>query len=170
VPLALDRATRAPSHPADPDRAELLQLLRRDGILHRSPTQPVLSGDGKPARWMLDSLSVTLRPRGAELAARCLLGLLRQFEGRQLATYGLTGVPLLQGCVLQGGGRYRGALVRKERKAHGSLRLIEGQLDPSEPVVMVDDSISSGYAMSECARHLEGAAWCDSTTTGGRPG
>ena len=59
---------------ADPqagsERAELLDRLLRDGILHRSETQPILSGDGKPARWMLDSLDVTLTPRGAGLAAR----------------------------------------------------------------------------------------------------
>jgi orotate phosphoribosyltransferase/AMMECR1 domain-containing protein len=141
------------------ERAELLELLMRDGILYRSETQPVLSRDGSSARWMLDSLSVTLTPHGGELAARCLLGLLQQFEGRQLATYGLTGVPLLQGCILHGKGRYRGALVRKARKAHGSLKLIEGQLDKSEPVVIVDDSVSSGHSMWECADRLEEAGY-----------
>ncbi|WP_448627780.1 AMMECR1 domain-containing protein [Geodermatophilus sp. URMC 64] len=140
--------------PPDDERAELLALLRRDGILHRTDDQPVLSRDGSSARWMLDSLPVTLTPRGAELAARALLRLLEGFEGRQLATFGLTGVPLLQGCVLMGGGRYSGVLVRKERKAHGSLKLVEGRLDLDEPVVMVDDSISSGQSMLACAGRL----------------
>src|SRR5688572_8608602 len=85
---------------------ERADLLRRDGILHRSDEQPVLSRDGSSARWMLDSLAVSLTPRGAELAAHCLLRTLAPFEGRQLATFGLTGVPLLQGCVLEGRGRY----------------------------------------------------------------
>ncbi len=108
---------------------------------------------------MLDSLPVTLGPPGAELAARCLLRLLEDFEGHQLATYGLTGVPLLQGCVLHGGDRYRGALVRKERKPHGSRKLIEGRLDPAEPVVIVDDSVSSGRSMLACADHLEASGF-----------
>ena len=108
---------------------------------------------------MLDSLSVTLTPRGADLAARCLIELLEGFESRQLATYGLTGVPLMQGCILHGAGHYRGALVRKERKRHGAMKLIEGRLDPSYPVVVVDDSISSGYSMLECARRLEAAGF-----------
>src|SRR5829696_6031290 len=100
----------APSAGSSPDdeRAELLELLRREAILYRSDDQPVLSRDGSSARWMLDSLAVTLTPRGAELAARCLLRTLAPFEGRQLATFGLTGVPLLQGCLLQGKGRYTG--------------------------------------------------------------
>src|SRR5215213_4710162 len=92
-------------------RAELLEMLQRDGILYRSETQPVLSRDGTSARWMLDSLGVTLSSRGAQLAGRCVLELLKRFDGRQIATYGLTAVPILQSCVLQSGGRYRGLLV-----------------------------------------------------------
>jgi orotate phosphoribosyltransferase/AMMECR1 domain-containing protein len=138
-------------------RSELITLLRRDAILHRSPTQPVLSRDGSSARWMLDSLAVTLSPRGAELAGHCLLELLQRFDGRQIATYGLTAVPLLQTCILQSGGRYRGLLVRKERKEHGSLKLIEGQVDPDEPVVLIDDSVSSGTSMEQACERLEQA-------------
>jgi orotate phosphoribosyltransferase len=137
------------------DRAELLGLLRRGGILHRTPTQPVLSRDGSSHRWMLDSLSVTLTPRGAELAGRCVLELLKRFDGRQLATYGLTAVPILQSCLLQSGGRLRGLLVRKERKQHGSLKLIEGPVDKSEPVILIDDSVSSGMSLGEACARLE---------------
>ena len=138
-------------------RSELIELLRRDAILHRSPTQPVLSRDGTSARWMLDSLAVTLSSRGGELAARCLLELLKRFDGRQIATYGLTAVPILQACILQSGGRYRGLLVRKERKEHGSLKLIEGQIDRDEPVVLIDDSVSSGMSMDQACERLEQA-------------
>ncbi|MDQ6616296.1 MAG: AMMECR1 domain-containing protein [Actinomycetota bacterium] len=157
----MGRRRGAPARPigAGADRQELLKLLLTDGILHRTETQPVLGRDGTPARWMLDSLSVTLTPRGAELAAHGLLDELASFTGRQLATYGLTGVPLLQGCLLQGQGRYSGILVRKERKAHGSLKLIEGRLDRSEPVVIVDDSVSSGLSMAACADALEAAGF-----------
>ena len=148
-----------PSAMAAGERSELLELLRTNGILYRTPTQPVLSRDGSSARWMLDSLRVTLTPRGAELATSCLLDVLNTFEGRQLATYGLTGVPLLQGCILASGGRYRGALVRKEAKKHGSRKIIEGELDPAEPVIIIDDSISSGLSVWTCADRLEEAGF-----------
>jgi AMMECR1 domain-containing protein/orotate phosphoribosyltransferase len=137
-------------------RSELLDLLRQQGILYRSPTQPILSRDGTSGRWMLDSLSVTLSARGAELAGKCLLQLLQRFDGRQIATYGLTGVPILQSCILQDH-RYRGLLVRKERKQHGSLKLIEGAIDPREPVILLDDSVSSGMSMEEGTARLEEA-------------
>jgi len=137
-------------------RVELIELLRRQAILYRSDTQPVLSRDGASARWMLDSLAVTLSPRGAELAGNCVLELLKRFDGRQIATYGLTGVPILQSCILQDT-RYRGLLVRKERKAHGSLKLIEGPIDPGQPVIVIDDSVSSGTCMHEAVERLEQA-------------
>jgi len=131
-------------------------MLLRDGILRRSPNQPVLSRDGTSARWMLDSLAVTLSPRGGELAAACVTQLLKRFDGRQIATYGLTGVPILQSCLFQDN-RYRGLLVRKERKQHGSLKLIEGSIDPAEPVILLDDSVSSGLSMDEATERLEAA-------------
>jgi len=129
------------------DRDELLRMMRNEAILYASANQPVLSRDGSTARWMLNSLQVTLKARGAELAGRCLLQLLRRFEGRQIATLGLTAVPVLNSVIMQSGGRYHGLLVRHARKQHGSLKLIEGPIDRNEPTVLIDDSISSGTSM-----------------------
>ena len=117
------------------------------------------------------------RSPGAELAARCLLRLLDGFEGRQLATYGLTGVPLAPGLrpprrrPLPGGARPQGAQAARLAQAD------RGRLDLAEPVVMVDDSISSGRSMLACAdgwrppgsRWRAGSASCGSTSTGASP-
>ena len=131
-------------------------MLQRSGILYQSETQPVLSRDGTSARWMLDSLAVTLSPRGAQLAGQCVLELLKRFDGRQIATYGITGIPILQSCIVQDP-NYRGLLIRKERKQHGSCKLIEGIIDPNEPVIIIDDSVSSGTCMTEATQRLEAA-------------
>jgi orotate phosphoribosyltransferase/AMMECR1 domain-containing protein len=139
------------------DRAQLLDAMRREAILYESPTQPILSRDGSTAKWMLNSLQVTLTATGAELAGRCVLELLKRFEGRQIATIGLTAVPILNSCILQSGGRYRGLLVRAQRKQHGSLKLIEGPVDKNEPTIVLDDSISSGTSMDLACRYLEEA-------------
>jgi orotate phosphoribosyltransferase/AMMECR1 domain-containing protein len=104
---------------------------------------------------MLDSLSVTLSPLGAELAGKLLLERLQRFDGVQLAAFGLTGVPILQSAVMQSGGRYHGLLVRSERKPHGSRKLIEGRVEIDEPVIMIEDSIASGTSVSEGIATLE---------------
>ena len=139
------------------DRDELLAMMRKQAILYRSDTQPILSRDGSSARWMLNSLQVTLTPRGAELAGRCVLELLRRFDGRQIATLGLTAVPILNSVILQSNGRYHGLLVRHDRKKHGSLKLIEGPIDPEEPTIVIDDSISSGTSMQQACDTLRDA-------------
>src|SRR3954453_21847273 len=136
------------------DRDEFLAIMRKEAILHESPTQPVLSRDGSTARWILNSLQVTMTARGAEFAGRCILELLKGFEGRQLATLGLTAVPILNRCIAQSGGRYHGLLVRKQRKQHGSLKLIEGPIDPDEPRIMMEHSISSGMSMLQGCKTL----------------
>lgn len=138
-------------------RRELLDLLLRDAILRRTSTQPVVARDGTSARWMLDSLSVTLQGRGAELAADCLLRLLEGFDARQLATFGTTAIPLMQSVIMRSRNRYSGLLVRKSVKHHGSMRRIEGKIQTTEPVVVVDDSISSGLSMQTACEHLEQA-------------
>lgn len=136
-------------------KARLLSLIVRDGILYRTSTQPVLSRDGTSGRWMLDSLCVSLSHEGLNLAAACLLELLGKFEGRQIATYGTTAISLLTACVMQSNGRYEGLLVRKERKPHGSRKLIEGRANRDEPVILLDDSVSSGISMQQCRDILE---------------
>lgn len=136
-------------------KERLLSLILQDGILFRTPTQAILSRDGTFGRWMLNSLAVSLTHEGIQLAADCLLELLSKFEGRQIATYGTTAIPLVTACVMQGGGRYEALLVRKERKAHGSLKLIEGRINRDEPVIIIDDSVSSGISMQKCRETLE---------------
>lgn len=138
-------------------RRELIDLLVRDAILWRTPAQPVVARDGTSARWMLDSLSVTLQGRGAQLAADCVLDLLKRFEGTQLATFGLTAVPLLQSVIVRSHYRYSGLLVRKDVKQHGSLRRIEGKIRYDEPVVLIDDSVSSGLSLETACKYLDEA-------------
>jgi len=138
-------------------RTDLLQLLQRDAILHASEEQAVVSRDGTAAAWMFESWPVSLTARGSYLAGLALLDRVRAFDGRQLATYGLTGVPLLQSCIILSDGMFNGLVVRKERKAHGSQKLIEGSVNIDEPVVLIDDSISSGSSAFEGTLRLEQA-------------
>jgi orotate phosphoribosyltransferase len=138
------------------ERAELNRLLLDDGILYASDTQTVKSRDGTGARWMLETWPVSMSTRGGELSGQLLLALIEEhFESRQIATYGMTGIPLLQSVILASEGRCHGLVLRKERKQHGSSKLIEGRVDRSQPVVLLDDSVSSGTTQWEATRKLE---------------
>ncbi|WP_027344453.1 AMMECR1 domain-containing protein [Hamadaea tsunoensis] len=141
---------------APPDvRSRLRELLRQDGILWAGPGQPVVDRRGETAPWMFYSWGVSLTADGARLAGENLLAALSGFDSTQLATFGTTGIPLVTACVLLGGGRYTGICVRPEPKGGPGGRQIEGVADPSRPVVLIDDSLSSGRSFLSGARVLE---------------
>jgi len=145
---------RQPMADLDP-REELRQLLKSDGILYAEPDRPITGRDGRQAPWTLYTPAISLTGRGAELAARCLLPILDQFESTQLAAYGYTGVPLLSACLVHGAPRYSGLLVREARKTRGTGRQVEGPIDRSRPAVVVDDSLSSGTSLRAAIGALE---------------
>src|SRR5271168_1183484 len=129
--------------------------LRERGILYASATQPIRHQDGAPAAWAFYSWNATLTSEGLRLAALCILERLRGFRATQLATIGYTGMPLLSACVLLGEGRYTGLCIRERRKTYVSCRRVEGPLDKSAPVIIIDDSISSGTSLAKAIRAIE---------------
>ncbi len=147
----------ADAGPAGPARARLRQLLRSGGILWSSGSEVIRGRDGTPAPWAFYSWGVSLTAEGLRLSAACLLDKLATFELTQLASIGYTGLPLLAACVLLGEGRYSGLCVRDRRKAYLSGRQIEGNFDRSRPVVILDDSLSSGTSLLKAIRAIEGA-------------
>src|ERR1019366_653240 len=156
APLAFPRNRGLQARPSESDaRAGLLALLRRRGLLQASPGQPVVDRSGRSAAWMFYSWNLSLTAEGSALAARCLLDRLKSFHATQLATYGTTGIPLLASCILLGDGKYTGMCVREKPKGNASGRQIEGPADSTRPVVIVDDSLSSGTSLLTGIRVLE---------------
>ena len=135
--------------------AELCRLVKRQGVLFPGEGQPLPEVNGLPSACLFYTWHVTLTGQGLTLAGRCLLDRLGTFEGRQLATYGQAGMPLLAACLALGGGHYTGLFVRRERKSYGSLRRVEGRLDPRRPVVVVDDTLGTGTSVFEAVAALE---------------
>jgi AMMECR1 domain-containing protein len=105
---------------------------------------------------MLYSWNLSLTADGNALAARCLLDRLNGFKATQLATYGTTGIPLMVACILLGNGKYTGICLREQPKGSKGGRQIEGPADPSRPVVLIDDSLSSGTSLFNGIQLLEG--------------
>ncbi|MCA9792380.1 MAG: hypothetical protein KC910_11315, partial [Candidatus Eremiobacteraeota bacterium] len=135
-------------------RERLRRRLVTNGFLRATPGQPIVLRDGAPAPWILYLWNESLESEGAGLMADCFLAELQHFRSRQLACLGYTGMPMLLGCLLKGEG-YSGLCVRDERKPHGTCRRVDGPGDRSQPVVVLDDSISSGHNMTRAIEALE---------------
>ncbi len=115
---------------------------------------------GKPRPRIYYQWVLNLDAEGLALCVENLLAQLANFEGRQLAAYGLTSLPLVGARVLAGGGRYSGLAIRKEREGHGTRRQVEGSGDRSRPVVIVDDCIASGQSLFRAIEALEARGRC----------
>jgi orotate phosphoribosyltransferase len=106
-------------------------------------------------RWIYYHWGVSLSYEGLILSAACVLDVLRGFESVQIASIGMTGMPLVAAVVAQGSGRYSGLCIRAEREKHGTRRKIEGIGDKSLPVVVLDDCICSGNSIKSAFSALE---------------
>jgi orotate phosphoribosyltransferase len=61
---------------------------------------------------------------------------------------------LLIGAVVVTGANIRGALIRESRKDHGFLELVEGDLDPEQPLCILDDLLCGGNSAVQAASLL----------------
>jgi orotate phosphoribosyltransferase/AMMECR1 domain-containing protein len=139
----------------DNSRKELQELLRRQAILYSTPAAPITHRTGQVSPWAFYSWGITLTAGGLRLAARNLLEALETFNTTQIASYGYTGLPLLSACILEGNGKYSGLSIREKRKAHLTNRRIDGNVDHTKSVVVIDDSLSSGTSLYKAISALE---------------
>lgn len=142
--------------------ADLSELGRRlyEQALIRRDDEVITDPRGKKIGWLLDTRMPMLngplfREVGDELARR-----LRSRGYQQVAGYGF-GSYALVGSVLSVSDppAFKGGFVRDERKPHGRRRLVEGPLDRSEPVVLLDDIINSGRSAARALSLLRTAGF-----------
>jgi len=154
----LGPAIEMPPVPRPHARERLRQLLAEKAFVTSADGRELRDRSGASVPWLYYGGEVILSAEGASLMASVVLERLVTFEATQIATCGVSAIPLLATCVAFGSGRYSGLVVRKELKRHGVARRIDGPVDRSRPVVVVDDTISSGTTLYEtfCALEAEG--------------
>ena len=128
---------------------ERLKEIVRAKSLVTDSQQRIVSPLGGDYRWLVDLRPALLDGEALEICARAFWD---RFEERlpfQIGGLELAAVPLI--AALAGEGFRRGTpvnafVVRKERKAHGLCRRIEGEIR-KEPIVAVDDLVNRGAAL-----------------------
>ncbi len=104
---------------------------------------------GKKSEYYVDCRTATLDPQGLSLISRMLLDYLAENKIQVDAVGGLTlgADPIVGGMVAlsQSLGRpVQGFIVRKEAKAHGTGKQVEGNLSPGWSVAIIEDVITTG--------------------------
>ncbi|MEM1093554.1 MAG: orotate phosphoribosyltransferase [Bacteroidota bacterium] len=113
-------------------------LVRREQELITDPR-------GQPIGWLLDTRAPMLDGEVINEVGSVISERLRGKNVHQVAGYGF-GAHAIVASVLcaPGAPRFKGGFIRDQRKPHGRRRLVEGPLDRSNPVVLLDDIINSG--------------------------
>ena len=133
------------------DREELRQILKSKSV----KTGKFTLASGKESDLYVDCRVTTLDSRGAVLVGRVLHDLLRQEEAKRGLSIGSLGgltmgadpitLAVAMSSSMAGDAKpVQAFVVRKEAKGHGRGKRIEGNFKPDEPIVVVDDVITTG--------------------------
>ena len=144
------------------DREELRQILKSKSV----KTGKFTLASGKESDLYVDCRVTTFDSRGAVLVGRVLHDLLRQEEAKRGLQIGSLGgltlgadpitLSVAMSSSLAGDERLVQAfVVRKEAKGHGRGKRIEGNFRPDEPVVVVDDVITTGDSTLKAIQAIE---------------
>lgn len=135
------------------DRQELIRLFRERSLRFGDFTL----ASGKKSSYYLDGKQNTLYSRGLRLIAEGLLDLLQGVSFEAIGGMSIGADPIVGGVLAAAADRERelvGFLVRKEPKAHGTQRYIEGPLAPGMRCVVIDDVVTTGGSALEAVRRV----------------
>ncbi|HZM01869.1 MAG TPA: orotate phosphoribosyltransferase [Candidatus Saccharimonadales bacterium] len=135
----------------DTCRTELLAILRAKSVFHGDFTL----SSGAKSKYYIDCRLTTLDAQGAWLAGRLMHALIRREEkSRHLRVDAVGGLTMgadpvaLATAMMSYGAKdptpLRAFCVRKTPKAHGQTKLIEGNFQAGDTVVVMDDVVTRG--------------------------
>jgi orotate phosphoribosyltransferase len=137
---------------SDP-RETLIAELREHALV----IGDVVLTSGATATYYVDAKRAILRPRGFAALAALVADRVREWEAT--AVGGMTmGADPVACAALAGGADAKAFFVRKETKAHGLQRRIEGPLlEPSDRCVVVEDVVTTGGSTLAAIQALQDA-------------
>jgi orotate phosphoribosyltransferase len=124
--------------------------------LVRREDEPITDPRGQPIGWLLDTRTPMLDGAIFPEIGEVLAERLRARGVEQVAGFGYGAFPMV--CAVLAAGQpdapFVGGFIRERRKAYGRRRLVEGPLDRSRPVALVDDILNSGRSAARAAALL----------------
>ena len=139
-------------------RAEvILELAKLKGALQFGEFQ-LSSGD--TSSYYFDGRLITLDPEGAYAVAKAMMPILRKCGAEAAAGPTLGADPIVSAVAVMShidGTPIPGLIVRKEEKAHGAKRGIEGPLREGARVAIVDDTCTTGASLFHAIDAVEAA-------------
>jgi orotate phosphoribosyltransferase len=140
-------------------RPRLIEFIKRHGIVFKH----VKLSSNKETDYYYDIKGVATNPKGIHLLSELLLEEIVKFGPKSVGGLEIGSIPLTTGVILKStmSEKYRkgikGFFIRKNPKTHGLERKIEGA--PEEPIVIVDDVVTSGRSVKDAIDALKFAEY-----------
>ena len=117
---------------------------------------------GRKSKWIFDLRIILLSSEGLRLATNILGEEIKRKIKRKKYCLGcltVAGDPLVGSLVYSLGNaqqkKVNGFIIRKQKKTYGLQKIIEGNLNPKDRVVLVDDLINSGGSLKKATEIIE---------------
>ena len=127
-------------------REKLFNLLYSKSFMYRDdPPFKLVSGAFSP--YYFNCKAVTLDPEGLSLIGRLMFNEIKDLDIEGLGGLTLGADPISLAASLEAfrnGKNILPLIVRKEAKAHGTQKWIEGNMDKIKSVAVIDDVITTG--------------------------
>jgi len=122
-------------------REELVALLREHSLI----LGEVTLSSGAAASYYVDARRTVMRPDGQRAAGALIATRARELGATAVGGPVMAAIPLACAAIsVPEGAGLTGFFVRKERKAHGLQRWVEGGAEPGERVLVVEDTVTTG--------------------------
>ncbi len=140
--------------------SDILFKILRDKVYKEDEIRAIsLASTGKMEKWIFDFKGQCLSKFFLQEYAEYFWKTFRyQYPGRlQIGGMEVGAIPLVAGVLLQaeGGIVASGFYIRKSRKKGDLANMIEGELSPDFPIILVDDILNSGTTMRKQIKILE---------------
>jgi len=138
------------------DRTELIQAIREHGVVRGRVTL----ASGREADYYVDLRRITLSGRSAPLVGRVMCGLVADWDFDAVGGLTLGADPVATAmlhCAAAAGRNLDAFVVRKEAKAHGLQRQIEGPDIAGRRVLVVEDTSTTGGSVLQAVEAVRAA-------------
>lgn len=137
------------------DRQKLLKILREESVSYGDITL----SSGKKSKYYVDSKLTTFDPEGISLTGKLVFEIIKSKGSEISAVGGLTmgADPIAISTIIAAINEdypLKAFSVRKKAKSHGKKKLIEGNLNVNDKVVILDDVITTGTSTIEAIKAI----------------
>jgi len=138
-----------------PDRTDLIEQIKQLAVVHGR----VVLTSGVEADYYVDMRRVTLDGAAAPLVGRVMNDLVADWDFDVVGGMTMGADPVATSMLharAAAGGRLDAIVVRKQAKAHGMQRLIEGAAVAGRRVLVVEDTSTTGGSPLEAVEAIRG--------------